>query len=257
MDKIADCKYRRGSFLFVTDPWWKHAHRTEHAKNNLIFVTEGVLYIEIFDKQYIVKPNDCIFLPHGVPSMGYKPSGSPTGFFYVLFDSPTLLDIPTHFTVQNPDVLNEMFSQLIYHNHYSNYPHTALNALFLSVLYEVQYQTSNIGMEDIDNNLVDNIKRYLLRSVNRNLMIADVAAHFNRSPDHIRREFRKSEHVTIKEYMNRLKIRQIEKYLASQNTSLKTIAEVMNFPNVDTLCKFYKYHTGTTPGEYRGKFVDY
>ena len=254
MNTVASLDYSRGSFLYITNPLWKHAQRSEKSKSNLILVTEGVLYIKIHGTKYEVRPNELIYLPHGESSIGYRPSGTNTGFFYVLFNANEPLDLPTHFTVTDIDTVHALFSQLIHHTSYYNLPHIAINTLMHALFYELKYQLS-APADTLSNHdkLSDNIKRYLLRSVNRNLTLNDVAAHFEMSTDHVSRVFRESEHMSMKDYMNSLKIRQIQKYLVSPNNTLIQIATIMNFPSADALSKFYKYHTGETPEVYRSR----
>ena len=56
---------------------------------------------------------------------------------------------------------------------------------------------------------------------------------------------------TIKKYITDLRIRRIEEYLSSANHTIQTTSEDMGFGSASALCKFYKYHTGISPSEYR------
>jgi AraC-like DNA-binding protein len=90
----------------------------------------------------------------------------------------------------------------------------------------------------------------------RNVTVHDVAIHFGLSDDYINRAFSKSEHITLKAYINKLRVKQIEEYLISTNTSLEVVAKKLSFPNVSALSKFYKYHTGRTITEFRSRFFN-
>lgn len=255
MQKIESCSLRLANFLHVLNPMWKHAPRIPESQNNLIFVTEGVLYIEMQDVQYTVNPGEFLFLPHGVLSIGYRPSGVPTGFFYAIFEAAAPPTLPAHFTLPDPVPVRELYMQLIRSCHHPDYPRAGIDALLHALLYEVHYQL-NHTVPSADNSLAASIKVYLHETVFRNLTVNDVAAHFGFCPDYITRVFSRAEHMTIKAYITQLKIQRIEEYLASANTPVKVIAKKLNFPTPSALSKFYKYHTGKTPEEYRAKFVN-
>ena len=48
-----------------------------------------------------------------------------------------------------------------------------------------------------------------------------------------------------------MKISLINNLLGNQVFEIKRVAELAGFSNESSLCKFYKYHTGMTPSEYR------
>lgn len=255
MREIEACTFKKANFMYIMNSMWKHAPRTPDSRNNLIFVTEGVLYIEMERVQYTVKPGEFLFLPHGVLSIGYRPSGIPTGFFFAIFDAKKPFSIPTHFTLADTTPIRELYMQLIRAAQNADYPRGGVNALLHALLYEVWYQLNCAGPA-ADNSLAESVKVYLHETVFRNLTVSDVAAHFGFCPDYINRVFTKAEHMTIKAYITHLKIRRIEEYLVSTNTPVKAIAEKLNFPTPSALSKFYKYHTGKTPEEYRAKFIN-
>ena len=97
MHGIESCTLRKANFMYVVNSMWKHAPQMLESRSNLIFVTEGVLYIEMQEVQYTVRPGEFLFLPHGVLSSGYRPSGVPTGFFFAIFDTLLVVDLPAHF----------------------------------------------------------------------------------------------------------------------------------------------------------------
>ena len=68
MDFVRSCTYLKAQYLYVTNPVWSHAPRTRYSPHNLIFVTEGILYIEQDGNRYEVREGQCIFLKKGSPA---------------------------------------------------------------------------------------------------------------------------------------------------------------------------------------------
>jgi len=254
MPGIEACSVRTANFLYITDSMWKHAPRVEDSPNNLIFVTEGVLFIEMQGIRYTVKPGECLFLPQGVLSRGYRPSAVSTGFFFVRFNADKIGAAPVHFPVPDPAPVRELFAQLVKASYHSAYPRAGLDALLHALFYTLQFQHSGLARKP-DDSLAERIKEYVVDSCFRNLTVRDVAVHFGLCPDHVNRVFSAAEHITLKAYINQLKISRIEEYLISTNTPIKEIAEKMHFSTLSAMSKFYKYHTGRTPEEYRKQFA--
>ena len=136
MDFVRSCTYLKAEYLYVTNPVWSHAPRTRYSSHNLIFVTEGILYIERGGDRYEVREGQCIFLPKGLTSTGYRPSGIKTGFYYVMFEcNGSHPSFPSCFTLQEEKNVRELFFQLVNRLGYSNYPREAMNSLMHALFY--------------------------------------------------------------------------------------------------------------------------
>lgn len=252
---IESCSFRHASFFYVTNPPWKLPPHASDAHSILLLVTEGVLCVEMKSGKHEVKSGEFLLLPHDVSLIGYRISGSSTGFYQVLFDTPLSAASPEHFTVSNTTVVRDLFRQLVKSYRFPGYPRAGLNALMHTLFYEIQFQREPAVTPD-DASLAARIKKYLNDSIDRNITVADAAAHFGYCTGYINRVFSGAEHISVKAYINQLKIQRIEEYLISTNTSIKMISKKLDFPNTDALSKFYKYHTGKTLTELRSEFVD-
>lgn len=255
MVRPESCHFVNAKYYYVTDTLWRHARRTVSSPHNLILVTEGTLYVEMEGVRYAVNQGEFLYLPHGVESTGYRPSTTHTAFYFVLFKANDSVGFPTHFAVTDMGRVSEMYALLIKRSRDNNYPRQALDMLMRVLFYEVIYQLSHTG-ERQERTLAESIKKYSRDTAFRNMTIHDVAVHFGFSDDYINRVFTQSEHITLKAYINEVKVKKIEELLISTNTPLKTVAEKLGFSSSAALSKFYKYHTGKTISEYRSKFID-
>ena len=255
MMNIEACSFVTAKYMYITNSMWKHARRTHLSPNNLIYVTEGTLYIEVMGERYAVSKGEFLFLPQGAESIGYRPSTTNTGFYFVLFRTTDSVSFPTYFTAQSPERISELYAMLIKNAFLNGYPQKALNSLMHCLFYEVDYQLGN-NVESEEKSLAAAIKKYSHDTVFRNATVHEIATHFGLSDDYVNRVFSQSEHVTLKAYMNKQRIKKIEELLISSNTPLKTIADKLGFSDAAALSKFYKYHTGKTVSEYRARFLD-
>jgi AraC family transcriptional regulator len=70
-------------------------------------------------------------------------------------------------------------------------------------------------------------------------------------PVHLAREFRKYYHVTVGEYLRRLRVEYITHELATSDASLAEIAIAAGFSDQSHFSRTFKRHTGMTPARYR------
>ena len=254
MNNIDSCEFINANFFYVTNMLWKHAYRSPLSPNNLIFVTEGTLYIEAQNERYEVNENEFLYLPLGLESIGFRPINTHTGYFYVTFKCKKP-QMPTHFSISDTTTVRNLYTTLIQKNALADYPKQCINKIMHCLFYEVQYQSSHSEICPQET-LSESIKKYATDTISRNLTVHDIASHFGLSDDHVTRIFFKYEHITLKAYINQLKVKKIDEFLLSTNTPLKVIAKKLSFPNVSALSKFYKYHTGRTITQYRTKFIN-
>lgn len=255
MMNIDSCTFINANYFYITNNLWKHAHRTVTSPNNVIFVTEGTLYIEMGNQRYEVNEGELLFLPYGCESIGYRPCNVHTAFYCVMFKSDEIIEFPTHFAASDVNILRDLYLLLIEKASLADYSKQGVNTIMQCLFHEIVYQL-NHTVADFQVSLSESIKKYVIGTLFRNVTVHDVAIHFGLSDDYVNRVFSKSEHITLKAYINNLRIKRIEEYLISTNTSLETVVKKLGFPNVSALSKFYKYHTGRTITEFRSRFFN-
>lgn len=79
-------------------------------------------------------------------------------------------------------------------------------------------------------------------------MLAEAAAM---PRDTLSREFSRDCGITLKHYLSRELIRRSENMLLSPGVTARRVAEKLKFNNEYYFSRFFKKHTGRTPGEYR------
>lgn len=118
----------------------------------------------------------------------------------------------------------------------------------LSLAYSKQ-----IGLEpnlhEKDSNII-NILGYMNENCS-NISLEKVAQQFNYSESHLRRLIKKHTGKTFKEVQQNYKLEKVKRSLHKTDFSIEHIAKLMNYYDVDYMCKKFKNKYGVTPSEHR------
>ncbi len=258
MKNFDTCDFVLANFFYINSPSWQYAKRRPESLHNMIFVTEGTLYMELEDRRYAISKNEFLFMPHGSKSRGYRASDKPTAFYHIIFSSDTIPDFEPYFLINNTENIRTLYAFLNDVSKSKDYSQEAKNAILRILLYEISYQRSHNDVPIASDTVpvVELMKKYIKDTLHRNLTVEDVAHHFGFSAKHTNRLFYSVEHTTVKAYFNAHRIKRIEEFLMSTNLSVGELAEKFGFPNVEALHKYFKYHTGKTIKEFRSKFIN-
>ena len=97
-------------------------------------------------------------------------------------------------------------------------------------------------------------EEYLRLHAAEPLTVAAVAARFGYSPDHLSRVYRKEFGRDLKSGIVRHRLEFMEARLANTDDTLKSLAGQCGFEDENAFVKFFRYHAGLTPTEYRNRF---
>ncbi|MCL6458572.1 MAG: helix-turn-helix domain-containing protein, partial [Gorillibacterium sp.] len=86
-----------------------------------------------------------------------------------------------------------------------------------------------------------------------NLSLQSIAVLLKITPAYVGRMFKKSELVSVGEYINEVRLAQALIYLETKDFSIKEIMEICGYMNQSTFFKLFKKKYGATPKEYRLK----
>ena len=84
--------------------------------------------------------------------------------------------------------------------------------------------------------------------------IDDLVAQYGYSSDHLARLYKREFGYSLKSGIVKLKLNRIKSLLSSTNYSIVEIAQQCGFEDDNSFIKFFKYHTNTTPSNYRNKY---
>lgn len=81
--------------------------------------------------------------------------------------------------------------------------------------------------------------------------VAELAVHFEVSESYLFRIFKAKYDVTLKTYINKLRIKNICNRLKYSDRAIKVLAAEYGFENYEHFCRVFKKEMGCTPTEYR------
>ncbi len=230
---------------------WIHKERFLYA-NEFIFVIEGIVHIKSDSIQYDIAKNEFLIIPTFSTISGAKPSESACSFYSVGFEG-------------NIDVLNkkERQKQRLNGNIVFIYElmkkmrtkynpelreNVELDTLFLTLAYALQ----EAGENNIETGFpMQKMLDYIHDHVNSPIDMADLCNEFNYSPDYIAKLFRQAYGITVKKYVNQVKMAAAKQLLTTSHLTIEQVGNAVGFDNVLLFYKYFRYHENVTPSEYR------
>ncbi len=165
--------------------------------------------------------------------------------------------IDSHFTAKVPPELSDSLC-FIEREHASNMPHSSamIECRALGCVFDI---LRLIGIEDNikaepyreEDARLMLAKQYIRDNVLRPVTLGEVASYCCISEKQLTRIFRKSDGITVTEYIRKERCLHIEKMLSEGALSLREISELMNFSSEYYFNAVFKKHAGMTPGAYR------
>ncbi len=102
-----------------------------------------------------------------------------------------------------------------------------------------------------ENNYCELAQKYLNENYMRDMNITDVADHLDISYSYLSKIFRIKAGITLRDYLNNVRIENSKKYLEETFLTLNEIAEKVGYNNVQSYQRFFKKYMNITPGDYR------
>ncbi|CAK3788610.1 Helix-turn-helix transcriptional regulator [Vibrio crassostreae] len=93
---------------------------------------------------------------------------------------------------------------------------------------------------------------YIQENFHRQITRDSIASRFSISSNHLSRMFRQQGHMTLAEYITRVRVDRAKFMLKKYNFKLNEVALRCGFKDVNYFCRVFKNRTGRTPTEYRG-----
>ena len=123
------------------------------------------------------------------------------------------------------------------------------DAIFMTLLYELRAMEQETA-ENGELNM-QRVLDYIHENINLPLEIDDLCRQFNYSRDYLSKLFRKHYDISIKRYINQVKISTAKQLLSTSRMSVEQVGNAVGFDNVQLFYKFFRYHENMTPSTYR------
>ena len=229
---------------------WIHKHRFLE-KYEILFVTEGELLIQIDEKNLTISENCLIIIPPFKTLAGNKASAEKTSFYWVDF----MTDAPSFFGI------NSMTIQNIYHSDFRNlFEKLSVSANLMDCpgyIYDSYLIMIFDGLKNIENTNSDGkrlallINSFIESNISKPLTVQYISDSLNYNKDYLCRIVNQYYGISLKEHITRLKINLSKRLLTTSNYTIKEISDFLGYNDSNLFTKFFKYHTGIPPLEYR------
>lgn len=118
--------------------------------------------------------------------------------------------------------------------------------MFLSTI-----DSSTTDYNERENNIMVRFMFLLFEKYNRHRQVAYYAEALHLSANHFTRIIKKISRRTPSEWIAVVTINHAKKLLRQPETSIKEVAQQLNFPEQFTFRKYFKQHTRMSPSDYR------
>lgn len=231
--------------LFRTDEPWTHPVITVDSYE-LIHVLENDVLIYEGDARCRVAPGELLMLsPHREHGgYGEKNRGT-TSFYWLHFYTPDITAWQLPVKRKMPADTEKELREIL---------HFSLTDVRLAELELARFLIQASAERECGSRTAYELREYLRLNASRPLTVAEVAAHFGYSCDHLSRLYRREFGCDLKRGIVGARLRHIEALLLNTDYPLKTIAHMCGFGDENALVKFFGYHEGISPTSYRSRF---
>ena len=231
--------------LFNTNEPWIHPKRIINSYE-IIYVLNGNFKIVENDATYSLKTNDILFLSPNVIHYGTEKTSGEIKFFWLHFYCDNFADLQLKKYYANEKNNNHYIFRELMHLQQTASNHTLTTLKLAELLLKLQNNDA-----DSQTKLISEIKEYIRINTDKKLTVKNISTQFGYNKDYLAKSFSKKVGISLQEYIIQERIRYIKTYLLNTNFSIKEIAAACNFEDENTLIKFFKYNTNTTPTKYR------
>ena len=238
--------------IFSSRGEWTHPRR-RMSTYEYIFVTQGKAFIEEDGRQFVLRQGELLRLDPELEHFGFQPSLEPVSFIWMHFYGqidPSRL--PKHIKPDCAPRLTVLLHQLLHYANNKNYPKLAADCTVRIILTELCTEFGRL--ESPTPSLYGRICEWCRTNSDKKLTASEVANHFGYNKDYLNRMFVKFGGKGLKEYINDRRMDGIRSKLLSEGLTLKQIAEASGFEEYKDFLKFFRYHEGITPTEYRNLY---
>lgn len=232
--------------LFERTGDWIHPTVTIDSYE-IIYVLDGDVHIREGDTAYHLKKGDMLLLSPDVEHGGIHISHGHTSFYWLHYvtDTPKAFAIPKHSTPEARHTERVMIEIM---QHQQRGDASMADLLLAQWLLEANRPAERRSKR------AHEIAEYIRIHAHHPLSVEEVADRFGYAPDHISRILRQEFGVGAKAMIVEKRLEYIENILLNTNEPVKDVARRCGFEDENIFAKFFKYHEGITPTEFRDGF---
>ena len=222
----------------------------------LQYVVSGCGTVICDDKIFTVHSGDTFLLPAHTNHIYYSTTENNFSRIWINFNGKLADSLLDTFDLKNQIVfrqadtsvlLEEIQNACISHEDASAYEQTSALAFFKTLQFLSTFKTENSESTE----QIEQIRLYIACHIVENVKIADIAAKFYLSEEHLIRLFKKTYHITPHQYILQSKLRLAMIMLRTTKDRIEDISNELNFSDPRHFSSQFKKHVGIRPLAYR------
>jgi AraC-type DNA-binding domain-containing proteins len=229
---------------------WIHKKRFLE-KYELIYVTEGNLYLQIDRNNRVLSKNDLIIIPPYKTISGTKESEIETSFFWVDFltdNAENFGVISNLIHINQPDKINTLLEELRSISDQKNISDFTKDSFLLLLFHQIK---KSVEQNSIQHMIIIKFCNYIENNITKPLTAQMVADALKYNKDYLCRVIKKYYGISLIDYINKQKINLAKKLLSTSNYSIKEISNYLGYDDSNLFTKYFKYHEKISPLQYR------
>lgn len=247
---VKELSFKNDSFLVA-----KKEHH--HTCFEIHLIMNGHQTYEIKDKKFKVTSGNFLIIPPGTKhkSVDFSTNTEKFSITFILDNSKISKLITDCCNVNSPERIIEnlkyieteqgkklQFSKVLINN--------AVFEIIIELLRIMGFSEKSASNITTENARLSLAKQFIKDNIELTPTVTDIAEYCNLSTKQLTRLF-KQEDTTPLGYIQKQKVKVIQKLLADDSMTLKEIAEKFNFNNEYYFNSYFKKYAGMPPGEYR------
>ncbi|MBE6605432.1 MAG: helix-turn-helix transcriptional regulator [Ruminococcaceae bacterium] len=237
-------------YVNVKEKW---EHGASYCENyTLFFVNSGKLRLWCTPGHIEINCGCALILAPGTRIRSGYSGNEGVEFFKASFcTSEPFFKISSPVPVCCQSVAHKLLDSLYRSRFAPEYSAHAKNALLYGALYHIYDTASPSTLRERD--MLNDIFAYIEDNLTRDFDFDDLQKALGLDRSHISRVFSKAVGKTLKAYVNERRVALACDMLATSSFDINKIASLMGFEESNLFTKFFTYHTGITPSDYRRK----
>ena len=201
--------------------------------------------MEICGERLRGRTGDVLRILPGEPHGGFEETMSPS-FIWLHFDGARECELPER--LSRPKSFERtllLAKEVLHYSMAAGYPEGITECMLKALLAEICFK----GEED--GSLIAAVKERIRRDRMKQISASELSREFGYNGDYLNRIFKARLGVGLKQYIDSVRLDTLKQELLLGRGSLKEIAERCGFSDYKYFLKYFKYHAGISPCEYR------
>ncbi|MBQ9760806.1 MAG: helix-turn-helix transcriptional regulator [Clostridia bacterium] len=230
--------------LFESDGDWIHPTVTVDSYE-IICVVSGEVALREEEMTYRLRAGEMILLDREREHGGVARSTGYTSFYWLHFYTDHIESFRLGKQFSAPAHAKRFFAELM---HLQEHDRTVAELALARFLLEMGIQ------ERSGNRTAHEVLEYIRINAHRPLTVGDVARRFGYSADHVSRILKREFGYDTKTAIVKKRLEHIESLLINTEHTVKELALQCGFEEENKFVKFFKYHEGISPSQFRNRY---